>query len=97
MITNKSPVLRKLISIMDVDDKNVCSFINNLLDESWRYIIPFTIRSKSKKKSLPIWSFIDQIGMVIRHSFNANFQMITFQYLNLKKIYSILFPIKGKI
>ena len=56
-------------------------------------MIPFTIKGRGNKKSLPIWSITEQIGMVIRHSFNANFQMVTFQYLNLKRIYSVLFPI----
>lgn len=81
-----------LKKLFDIDETNGCAFINSLLEESWKFSVPFTLKSKGKKKSLPIWS-ITELGGVIQHSPTPNFQMVTFQYLNLKRIYSLIFPI----
>lgn len=78
---------------MNIKETGVGAFINSLLDELWKVVIPFTIKTKGNKKSLPIWSIIDPIGMAIQHSSSPNFQMVTFTYLNLRRIYSVIFPI----
>jgi len=95
LIVNRDPLLTYLKKLMNVNDTDACTFIDNILSESWKYAISFQIKSKGNKKSLPIWSITQQVGMVIKHSFDPNFQMITFRYLNSKRIYSIIFPIKS--
>ena len=82
---------------MDIKETNVCAFTNRLLDESWKYAIPFVVKGRENKKSLPIWSFIEQIGVAIKHSTNPNFAMVTFQYSDLKRIYSVIYPIVGLV
>lgn len=56
LITTRDPRLayiRKLTNVNDKDD--VGSFINNVLDELWMYILPFQIQTRGNKRSLPIW------------------------------------------
>lgn len=95
-LTEVPNLLTRMCSVMDIDDTDADKqeLIERVMNEMWRYNQWFSLSSQDVEERMPRWYIMDEVGLAINHSDDANFRAVPFLHVPTGISYTILFPIK---